>query len=1114
MLQLVLGRAGSGKTEYVFSNIRELVENGEKDILLITPEQYSFVAERRLLSDLGEANVNCVTNGSFSRLSNEINKIYGGYDLPILSKGAKAVVFKKACESVKNDLLLFNKNVSNVSFIKSMINVYDEMKSCRVTNEEIMQASQNTEKVVLSQKLHDISTIMNSYDQIIDNKYLDTACELTTLYERLLNYDYFVGKTVFIDGFNGFIAQEYKIIEVILKQAKAVYLTMCTNSFNGDTKYDLFSYVNSNIAILKDVCAKANIQVFEPVYLDNAYRFNNDELKYIEKYAFSNQKVKYTKPLSNVSLYCAKSIIDECDYVSSNISKLIRKGIKPSKITIICRDLDKYKKELEFSFKKYNIPFFDDERQDISSQPLIMFVKFLLRIATYSYRSDDIFSMLKTGLTSLNNDEICELENYAFLWNINGKKWKKDFTDSTTGLVDHIADWDKEKIEAINNTRTYVINRVEKFVNTCKHKNAQDICKAIYYVLLDFSVDRELVEFAKVLNKNGKSALAQEQGRVWDLLMQVLDKLVTVCDDETISIREFSDLFNLMVANEDLGVIPTGLDNVQLGSADRIRCDNPYAVFVVGANEGEFPQSVNSSGLLSESNRVTLINNKFKLYSYGETLNAQETYFAYMAMASATDKVFVSYRTGAEESVESSIVTGIKQVFTELKEERNNENFDLEHLETKENAFEILVSNYQENSENIASLKEYFKNCSDYEDRLTATQKVVDNADINIENKEIATDLFKKDMYLSASRVEDYYNCAFRYFCKYGIGAMPRRKVELNRMQSGIVIHHVLETIIKELGKEKLVNSTDEDLKKYVKKIIKEYFESITNSSEDISQRTKQSFLNLAEMATYVVIRLRDEFSVSDFEPKAFEMEISKSDGEDIVKSPVIMLSDGGSIQLKGSIDRVDTFEKDGVKYVRVVDYKTGAKKFELNDIINGLNLQMFIYLFTLCRSENKLSGVEAGVLYMHASRNTYSLIRNSSDDTVNSKDDKLFLMSGVVLDDEGHNIAENMEHELNGKYIPVVAGEDGIIVGDLVSIADMGRIATKIDNLIKDMGISLHNGCINQNPIESENHTLACTYCDYSDVCINRREILVNELEEHDNREVLEILKEEQANA
>lgn len=1114
MVKLILGRAGSGKTEYVFSHIKDLVEQGESDILLLTPEQYSFVSERKLLKELGEARVNCVTNGSFSRLASEIYKLYGGNEHPILSKGSKAVVFKKACESCKEDLTVFQKNVDNVAFINSVVNIYDEMKSCRVSNEDIMEASQSTDKETLSQKLHDISVIMSSYDNMIEGKYLDSANELTNLYERLAKLDYFMGKTVFIDGFSGFVAQEYKIIEVIIKQAKNVYITLCTNSFDNDDKYDLFSFVNRNVRILKEVTQKAGIKMDEPVYLDKSYRYNNDELKYAEKFAFAKSKLPYEQSVESISVYSAKSLIDECDYVSRNISKLLRKGIRASKIAVICRDMDKYKAQMEFSFRKYNVPFYDDERQDISSQPLIMFVNFLLRIAIYSFRTDDILSMLKTGLTTLSVDEISALENYVFLWGINGSKWKKEFTESTKGFAEQISDNDQKKIDELNASREYVIEKLLAFNTQCHKKNATDICKGIYYALLDFGVDKMLKQLAIDLNENGKSALALEQGRIWDMLMEVLDKLVTVCGEEEISIKEFAKLFSLMISNEDLGSIPSGVDNVQLGGADRIRCDNPYAVFVVGANEGEFPQNVSSAGLLTESDRVALINNDFKLYSYGETLNAQELYFAYMAISSATDKVYVSYRSGNDEATESAIVTGIKQVFPKLNVSCSNDNLDIDLLETKENAFELLASNFEENTVLVASLKDYFSNQTEFSARLEATARLVDNEDISIKDKSLATKLFKNDMYLSASRIEDYYNCAFRYFCKFGLNARPRIKAEMDPMQTGTVIHYVLENIIKRIGKDGLVNLTSKQAKELVNELLQEYYENKMGNTDELSPRFKYLFMRISKMLVCVVIRLRDEFLTSDFEPKAFEMLIGNGENNEGVKSPILTLADGGSIQIKGAIDRVDTFDKDGVRYVRVVDYKSGNKEFQLSDIINGLNLQMFIYLFILCQSDNELAGVESGVLYMHSARSVYTGNRGDDAKQISSQDKSSFKMKGVVLNDEEHQMAEHMERELAGEYIPVTATKSGDLKGSIVSLADLGRISKKINELIEAMGVNLHDGKINQNPADGKNHDKTCDFCDFRDVCINRKEIKKRTLVDVSDKEVLELLKGDDANA
>ncbi|MBQ7739945.1 MAG: hypothetical protein IJT65_01745, partial [Eubacterium sp.] len=525
MLQLVLGRAGTGKTEYVFRSIQKKIDEGEKNLLLITPEQFSFSAQKRLLTDLGESRVNEVEESSFSRLCTEISKKYGSNRLPLLSKGAKAVLMKRAVESVQDSLVLFNNNIDKVSFINLVISVYDEMKSCRVTSEDIFKASDESERETLSLKLKDIALIISAYDALINNEYNDPANELTRLYHTLNELNYFENRTVYIDGFSGFVAQEYKIIEVILKQAKEVYITFCSDSFNDNEKFTLFSYVNSNIAILKDVASKINVEINEPIILNKNLRAQNDELLFAEKYAFSNTIEKYKNDVNHIKLYNSVGVTDECDFVARSISSLLREGYRANEISVVCRDLEKYQSELSASFNKYKIPFFDDERQSIKSQPLIMFISFLLRIMIYSYRSEDIFSLLKTGLTNLDNEKISTLENYVFLWNINGSKWKKEFTESTKGFVENLSENDKSLIKDLNESREYIINILNKFQRKIKNASCGEICKALYYTLIDFSVNEKLKELAFSLEKEGKSALSEEQGRIWDMLIDILDSL-------------------------------------------------------------------------------------------------------------------------------------------------------------------------------------------------------------------------------------------------------------------------------------------------------------------------------------------------------------------------------------------------------------------------------------------------------------------------------------------------------------------------------------------------------------------------------------------------------------
>ena len=72
-------------------------------------------------------------------------------------------------------------------------------------------------------------------------------------------------------------------------------------------------------------------------------------------------------------------------------------------------------------------------------------------------------------------------------------------------------------------------------------------------------------------------------------------------------------------------------------------------------------------------------------------------------------------------------------------------------------------------------------------------------------------------------------------------------------------------------------------------------------------------------------------------------------------------------LSVSGKVDRVDGWLHDGRLYLRVVDYKTGKKSFDLSDLRYGLGIQMLLYLFTLEQEGRSYFGypiVPAGVLY------------------------------------------------------------------------------------------------------------------------------------------------------
>lgn len=1103
MLRFVFGRSGYGKTEYCFNKIEKLVKSGEENILLITPEQYNFTAERRLLSALGESGINKVVNSSFSRLCNEASRIYGGDKLPVVSKGAKAVLMKKAIDIVSEELKVFNKKINSSSFITSMVKIYDEMKSCDISADKLFSVSERVEREILSLKLADMSRIINAYEGLLKGSFYDVSDELSRLYVKLADTDYFKNRCVFIDGFNGFVANEYKILELIILNAENVTITLATDSFGCNDNYNLFSYVNRNAEILKNIAERNKIAV-DIVNLDKNYRTDNSALLCGEKHLFSSDNYRFSDDCSAVEIYSAKNVSDECDYIALQIKKELRNGRKAKDIAVICRDIKMYANEIVYAFRKYQIPYYDDERQPVNTQPLMVFVQYLLRTAVYSFKSEDILSLAKTGLTDLDSKSISNIENYIYLWNINGiKKWSSPFEASTKGFTSEITENDRKKLDKINGSRKYLFERLNQFKNAVKSENAEDIGAAIYNCLIAFRVNKHLKEIAEALSSYGKSILAEEQGRVWDILMNILNQLAVVLQSEEISVKDYLSLFNIMISCEDLGVLPQGLDNVQFGQADRMRADNPKSVYILGANEGEFPKAVTSGGLLSENDRVVLSNNDLELYSFGETLNLQERYFAYMAISAASEKLTVTYLGNGKNPIPSIIVTSLKKLFLPIKEIKYTDIPDMDLIESKSAAFELMAERFNDYSEFSESLKEYFKNDA----RFSSVKNLCENDDIKINDNELSTKLFGKDMYLSASRLEDFFNCRFRYFCKFGLMAKPRQKAEMDAMRTGTVIHYVLEKLISEVGSESLGKMGESEVKLIVDKYLRYYLKNEMGSSDEFPARFTYQFLRLSKMLYSVVLRLAAEFSQSEFRAKAFELNIDK-DGD--VKPTVINLQSGGTVQIRGEVDRVDVLEENGVRYIRVVDYKSGNKRFSLSDIIYGLNLQMFVYLFTLCNDKSSaFSGVPAGVLYMHAARSVLSTERNIEKDKLVNEENKEFKMKGLVLYDESHDILSSMEKDLKGKYIPVKVTKNGIS-GCFASLEELGRIGKKVENLIVQMGNNLHSGFIEQNPIHGKNHDKTCEFCDYASVCANRRSIKSRVMDEFKDEDVLERLKEE----
>ena len=492
-----------------------------------------------------------------------------------------------------------------------------------------------------------------------------------------------------------------------------------------------------------------------------------------------------------------------------------------------------------------------------------------------------------------------------------------------------------------------------------------------------------------------------------------------------------------------------------------------------------FPVISSSGAILNDTERCELQSNGIDIISNLAYNSVLEKFIAYRSMTLATHKLYVSYSSvdsKSEALSPSELVFEINRLYDDKVKSITPDSLRL--IESRKTAFSALASESNKKSALGSALYEYFSNdCS--QEELNKLQKM-SKKEFKIKDSELATELFGKSMYISASKTEKFYLCPFSYFCEYGIKAQPRREAQMDPAQTGTLIHEVLEIFLKENPKDKFIKFTTEEIKEKVNKIIDNYVAEKLSGYENQPKSFWRTMMLLKERSLKLVMQLIDEFLNCEFVPVNFELSIN-NDGD--IQPYLIDLDNGGTVKIIGKVDRVDTYSTPDNTFVRIVDYKTGGKIFDLGEVFAGLNMQMLIYLFAIWQNGEELykNVTPAGIFYFQAktsrATDTKGLNRHSDETIINKTLKDKFRMSGMVLNNI--DVITAMEKNAEGMYIPAVINDDGSVSGNVISLKSIERLKNKVNELIREMANDLQSGVIRAFPTEK-----GCQYCKYHDVC------------------------------
>lgn len=1109
MLQLILGTSGSGKTHKIRELLREDVLQKNKKIVLLVPEQNSFENEKAMLNLLGAKDMNKIEILSFTRLADWVFRKVGGLCGQRLDDGGRHAIMNMALSAVKSELSLYRDAADKIDFIKKMTATVREFKENSVFPEQLEAAAAKGADENLSLKLRDTAKIFESYNRLISESYIDPLDDLTKLERALTAHNFFEGYTFYADGFHDFTRQQLKVIEQILLQAKDFYITLCTNAdLSASSSLDVFSIARKTARRLSKIAEKNEIKILEPIVLCEQKRFKTPELKCLEKAVFDFKRGTYEKECENIFVYHAATLYEEAQFAANTIKKfVVEKGYRYKDFAVIVRSLDTYKNIFSGVFEKYAIPFFMNVPKKVFATPLMRLCIFAFEAVHNSFDSDAIFRYLKTGLCGLSTDEISRLENYVFLWQINGPVWHEEFEFHPEGFCEILSDDDKKILEELNALRERVILPLERFSARLKKGTGETFARALYLLLEEIDAFGHLQRFSEKLKQEEKFVLAEEQLRLWEMLVGLLEQTALILR-ENLPSRRYAELFELMVHSCDMSFIPKGLDEVTVGEANRVRLQDPKIVFIIGAVEGEFPKSPEMDSIFSSKECEALKKCDIDVYNSVEDSVLKERFLAYTSMTSPSQQLYVTWSSVDEmgaSKAPSAIVREMTNIFKNLKVLDDCQINLQDKIWSDKQAFDLYAKHFSDGSVFSETLKAYFGGREDYSKKLEKLQNANDCSKFSFQDKHLARELFGNNLRLSASQIEKYYLCRFQYFCRYTLLAKERKPAAFDDLEYGSLMHYLLEHIFSQHDKDELANLSSAQIKTAVRALLEQYVEKKLGGWSQKTPRFRYLLFRLAETAQVLVSHIVKELLQSDFSPKDYEVDISKN-GQ--IQPLRLKLADGGFVEIYGKVDRVDIMKKDGKNYVRIIDYKTGSKEFSLSDILYGLNMQMLLYLDAIIKNGQRRYGnvLPAGVLYMPANRPILDATKDMSQEALREKQAQKLKMSGLILEDE--SVIRGMEKEARGLFIPVAIKDGKALKSESVaSLAQLGKIAKYIEELVVSMAQSLRAGDICATPLKGQYDS--CEWCPYFAICGYEKDLPRQKIEKLSKREVLEKIAE-----
>ena len=1098
MINFIFGTYGSGKTTEIFKRISEDTQQ-KKRCFLIIPDQEAVVFERRSLGELPIESQLYLETLSFSRLYNRVCREYGGLSYSYITKPIRSLIMWKSLRDLRPLLREYASHEAfDMTLTDLMLSTVGELKASGISAQKLENAAKKLpENSTLAGRLLDVSLIYSCFDNFVSEKYSDSSDDLSKLNDMLNEYDFFCGSNVYVDSFTSFTGVQHKILEHIFKTADNVFITipLCPQEdigISGESVERSYKKLRS--------CAERYSNVNE-ITLNKNLRSQSPAISYlIQNLWQTNASKDNITPEINGDIVCevCANPYAEAEAVAAHILKLLKEGARCRDVVVVMRDPEKYRGIIEPALKRSNIPFFFAHKSDLCATSAVKLILSALKIKKFNWQTSDVLAHIKSGLCDIGPTEANLFEEYVTTWKIRGVDfYEKEWTMNPDGFVKERSARAEEILSSANSVRRKLFDSLTKlFILLDAAENVADMCRALYAYLEEIALEDKLSALSLKFSEHGDIKQARETARLYGIILNTLADVAIAIGDETADSEEFMLILKAVFEKTEISSIPTSIDEVNIGSASMIRASNQKYAFVMGLCEGEFPAAVNDTGIFSSSDIGALADLGIELSSDIDTRSSDELMYVERAFSIPSERLYLfthSSQIGGGERFPSLAFNRVEKLFN--VKPHLYVNGDLDYIvPAPKNASTLLRSlndGVQRRALSVA-LEEYIPGISENFTRSSKTQDCTVSADT-------MSSAFGDSLYFSPSSFEKYVKCPFSYYCSNVLQLREEQSSSFKANDIGTFIHFILEQLLKNsIPKDPTETiSSDEAIIENTDKAVKAYIEDICPTYLLDSKRMKHLYSRLRALALLLIKNIVEEFSQSVFRPFFFEL---RANGVGENPSPLVFtLKDGTKVTFGGIVDRVDVYKCKDKVYLRVVDYKTGTKNFSLEDIDHGLNLQMLLYLFTLCRSsstafkqaigaEDATEMLPAGIIYLSANIPLLETDEYEEIDTVRQNAAKRLERSGMLLDDE--NVLRAMNSELDSSFIAGIRKRtsDGTFTGSaLTSAKDFCDVYEKLEKVIVKFASELRSGRADAEPLKY-GKSLPCEFCSARPICRNTK--------------------------